>query len=98
MSSEERLNKILSIVETQRFATDQELAELLGVSESTIRRALTALAAAGKVSKVFGGAIARYAASLIRDDAFVYLYVGTTIVLIIDFIHAEGVPPRRFAS
>ena len=57
--SEERLNKILSIVETKRSATVQELADQLGASESTIRRALTVLASGGKLTKVFGGAIAK---------------------------------------
>ncbi|MGP1458512.1 MAG: DeoR/GlpR family DNA-binding transcription regulator [Treponema sp.] len=116
MLSEERLNKILSIVEAQRSATVQELAAALNASESTIRRALTALDSGGKLTKVFGGAIAkdmpftprdntvfereqccreektaiaRHAASLIRDDDFVYLDAGTTTGLIIDFITAR---------
>ena len=50
MLSEERLNKILLPVETNRSATVQELAKQLGASELAIRRALTALAAAGKVT------------------------------------------------
>ena len=40
-----------------------ELTELLGVSEMTIRRDLDALAAAGLVEKVHGGATARGGAS-----------------------------------
>lgn len=116
MLSEERLNKILSIVEMQKSATVQELATELSTSESTIRRALTVLASSGKLTKVFGGAIAkdmpftpcdktitervqcnreektaiaRYAASLICDDDFIYLDAGTTTGLIIDFISAR---------
>ena len=80
----------------------QELVELFGASESTIRRDITALDKAGRVTKVFGGAmakdvkvshkelsvsqkedlhmeekkaIARYAASLIEPDDYVYLDV-----------------------
>lgn len=59
MLSEERLNKIQSIVEMQKSATVQELATELSVSESTIRRALNVLASNGKLTKVFGGAIAK---------------------------------------
>ncbi len=66
--SEERLNKILSIVETKRSATVQELADQLGASESTIRRALTVLASGGKLTKVFGGAIAKDMLFTPRDN------------------------------
>ncbi len=85
----------------------------LGTSESTIRRDLNTLDSDGRLTKVFGGAIARgvtfstkddtitarencnhaekieiakYAASLIKPDDFVYLDAGTTTNLIIDFI------------
>ena len=91
----------------------QELKEKLHASESTIRRDLTVLHDNGKLTKVFGGAvaihshmhtkdiqvsarenvnreekirIARYAASLIAAEDFVYLDAGTTTGFMIDYI------------
>jgi len=113
MLTEERLGKIVSIVESKKSVTVQELMEQLGTSESTIRRDLATLDSDGRLIKVFGGAIAKgvtfntkdytitarencnlsekmeiakYAASLIKPDDFVYLDAGTTTNLIIDFI------------
>lgn len=87
--------------------------ELLGASESTIRRDLNTLDSRGEIIKVHGGAmavseeykmrdddvadrraasaeekraIAKYAASLIKRDDFVYIDAGTTTECIIDFI------------
>ncbi|MCK9170806.1 MAG: DeoR/GlpR family DNA-binding transcription regulator [Treponema sp.] len=113
MLTEERLGRIISIVDAKKTVTVQELMTELGTSESTIRRDLNTLDSDGRLTKVFGGAvakgvtfsttddtiparencnhaekieIARYAASLIRPDDFVYLDAGTTTNLIIDFI------------
>ncbi|MBO6062177.1 MAG: DeoR/GlpR transcriptional regulator, partial [Clostridia bacterium] len=89
--------------------TVAQLSELLNASEATVRRDLNALAAEGKLRKVFGGAtsirqmglfeehvsrretmmfeeknrIAAYAASMIRDDDFVYIDSGTTTACMI---------------
>lgn len=58
MLTEKRYAMILELVEKRRSVTVPEIKEILGVSESTIRRDLTALDRAGKLSKVFGGAVA----------------------------------------
>jgi DeoR family transcriptional regulator, fructose operon transcriptional repressor len=113
MLTEERLGRIISIVDAKKTVTVQELMTELGTSESTIRRDLATLDSDGRLTKVFGGAIAKgvtfstkddtitarencnhsekteiakYAASLIQPEDFVYLDAGTTTNLIIDFI------------
>lgn len=113
MLTEERYVKILGELEKQGSITVQQLMTSLDASESTIRRDLNALDAAGRLLKVHGGAIARgttystkdddvisrkaqnhedklviarYAASLIEADDFIYLDAGTTTELVIDYI------------
>ena len=113
MLSEQRHRMILDVLEEKRSVTVAELADLLDISESTARRDITVLDRAGRLVKVFGGAIAadnvylsaeptvaqkseinleekkqiaRYAASLIQPQDFVYLDAGTTTGYIIDFI------------
>ena len=113
MLSGHRYTKILQLIEEKRSITVSELTELLGISESTARRDITALDKAGKLTKVFGGAvaldsaflsleptvaekkevykeekqkIAKYAASLIEPDDFVYLDAGTTTGYMLDYI------------
>ena len=105
MLTEQRFDIILKLLEERKSITVTELRELLDASESTVRRDITALDKAGKLTKVFGGAvalnhkvtayeptvaqkselnkeekkkIAKYAASLITSDDFVYLDAGTT--------------------
>ncbi len=56
MLTQERYQSILSMVNEKSAVTVSELAELLGISESTVRRDLTALDELGKLKKVFGGA------------------------------------------
>lgn len=58
MLTEERKLLILEEVNKRKSATVQELKDELGVSESTIRRDITALSREGKLVKVFGGAVA----------------------------------------
>lgn len=113
MLTEKRYEVILKLLEEKKSITVTEIKDLLDISESTIRRDLTALDRAGKLVKVFGGAvandasfitsepsveqksgvsreekqrIARYAASLIMPEDFVYLDAGTTTGHMIDFI------------
>lgn len=113
MLTEKRYEIILSLLEERKSITVPELKELLKISESTIRRDLTALDQAGRLVKVFGGAvlaessvmaaelsvsqkedvnreekeiIARYAASLIKANDFVYLDAGTTTGYMIEHI------------
>ncbi len=58
MLTEERKSSILNIVNANKSATVQELTKELGVSESTVRRDITALSKQGRLIKVFGGAVA----------------------------------------
>ncbi len=58
MLTQERYQSILSIVNEKNAVTVAELAALLEISESTVRRDLTALDELGKLKKVFGGATA----------------------------------------
>lgn len=59
MLTEKRQEEIAALVNERGSITMQELVELFGSSESTIRRDITALDKAGRVTKVFGGAIAK---------------------------------------
>lgn len=58
MLTEQRYQIILDLLEKQKSITVTEVKELLDTSESTVRRDITALHKAGKLTKVFGGAIA----------------------------------------
>lgn len=118
MLSEQRQRMILQILEERKSVTVTELTELLDISESTARRDITILDKAGKLVKVFGGAviaenvylsaeptvaqkneinqeekkrIARYAASLIRPQDFVYIDAGTTTGYMLDYIEESDV-------
>jgi len=57
MLTEKRYEIILSLLEERKSITVPELKEILQTSESTIRRDLTALDQAGRLIKVFGGAV-----------------------------------------
>lgn len=57
MLSEQRHMMILKVLEERRSVTVAELTELLGISESTARRDITSLDKAGRLVKVFGGAV-----------------------------------------
>lgn len=56
MLKQERLDKIIDIVDNQDVATVSNLARMIGVSEMTIRRDLNELDVAGKVLRIHGGA------------------------------------------
>ena len=58
MLTEQRFDIILKLLEERKSITVTELRELLDASESTVRRDITALDKAGKLTKVFGGAVA----------------------------------------
>lgn len=136
MLTEQRYNLILNLVNEKKSVTVTEIKELLNTSESTVRRDITALHKAGKLVKVFGGAvalenvltsdeptvaqkvelnkqekqrIAKYAASLIEPEDFVYLDAGTSTGYMLDYIeensatyvtnavaHAQRLAARRF--
>ena len=57
MLAEERIKKILSIVDSEGSATMQQLMDALKISESTIRRDLISMDQKGLLIKVHGGAI-----------------------------------------
>lgn len=59
MLTEERFNAILSLLEEKKAVTVQELADLLNISESTVRRDLNTLSEQGRLNKVHGGATAK---------------------------------------
>lgn len=59
MLTEKRQEEIALLVNEKGSITMQELVEIFHASESTIRRDITALDKAGRVTKVFGGAMAR---------------------------------------
>lgn len=58
MLTEQRYEKILKLLEEKKSITVTEVKELLNTSESTVRRDITALHKAGRLTKVFGGAVA----------------------------------------
>lgn len=116
MLTEQRYELILRLLEQKKSITVSEAKDLLHTSESTVRRDITALHNAGKLVKVFGGAvaaentfspqeptvaqkievnkeekmlIARYAASLIETDDFVYLDAGTTTGYMLNYLTAK---------
>lgn len=113
MLTERRQELIVDTVNEKGSITVAELREMFGISESTARRDLTELDKAGRLTKVFGGAIAtegpvtttelsvtqklevnvdekrkiaKYAASLIQPDDFVFIDAGTTTECMIDYI------------
>lgn len=56
MKIKQRQAKLIEIVRRREKASVQELAELLGASQETIRRDLSRLSEVGKIRKVHGGA------------------------------------------
>lgn len=113
MLTEQRYEIILKLLNEKKSITVAEVKEALDTSESTVRRDFTALHKAGRLIKVFGGAVApeqavmtheytvaqklevhreekqlvaRYAASLIEPEDFIYLDAGTTTGCMLDHI------------
>lgn len=58
MLTEQRYEIILKLLREKKSITVAEVKDLLDTSESTVRRDITALHKAGKLTKVFGGAVA----------------------------------------
>ncbi len=116
MLQQERYDYIMNQLRTHSSVQVHDLSKQLKVSQSTIRRDINDLDQAGKLNKVFGGAvlptvtygsistgepdvsfkesqhmaekinIAKYAASLINDNDFVFLDAGTTTGAMIPYI------------
>ncbi len=59
MLTEQRHEIILELLSERGSITVTEVKEILGTSESTVRRDITALGKEGKLVKVFGGAVAK---------------------------------------
>ncbi len=59
MLTEERILKIKEIVDTNGSATVQDLMEVLGASESTLRRDLKVMDDRGLITRVHGGAVSK---------------------------------------
>ncbi|MDE5892442.1 MAG: DeoR family transcriptional regulator, partial [Acetatifactor sp.] len=72
MLSEQRHRMILKILEEKRSVTVAELTEILDISESTARRYIAMLDKAGRLVKVFGGAV-------LADKDNVYLSTEPTV-------------------
>src|SRR6187551_3239582 len=84
----ERRSRILAHVRTQGYASFREIAEVVGISESTVRRDLRALVADGLVTATRGGvgrpgndaaeraAIARAAVRLVTEGSAILLGPG----------------------
>ena len=58
MLTEQRYEEILKLVEQKKSVTVAEICELFRISESTARRDINALDQAGRLIRVFGGAVA----------------------------------------
>lgn len=58
MLTEQRYEAILKLVEEKKSVTVAEICELFRISESTARRDINALDQAGRLVRVFGGAVA----------------------------------------
>ena len=58
MLTEQRYEIILDLLREKNSVTVTELKDILNASESTVRRDITALYKAGKLTRVFGGAVA----------------------------------------
>lgn len=113
MLQEERFEYILTELAKKKAVKVSNLSTALATSESTIRRDINELDEAGKLRKVFGGAvslsnnintvdadmitrqsenarqkdsIAKYAASLINANDFVFIDAGTTTEHMIKYI------------
>lgn len=68
MFTEKRQEEIVRLVTERESVTVAELTEALRASESTIRRDITALDRAGRLTKVFGGAIALHPSETVNRE------------------------------
>lgn len=68
MLTERRQEEIVRLVYERGSITVAELKEMLGTSESTIRRDIIALDKDGRLTKVFGGAIALHQAQIVNKE------------------------------
>lgn len=67
MLTEQRYEMILALLKEKKSVTVTEITDLLGISESTARRDINALSSAGRLKKVFGGAVLRDSAHVTQE-------------------------------
>ena len=72
MLNEERKRKIVDITNERKSVTINELMEILGASQSTIRRDLSELNHAKMLKKVHGGAISLKNNILTKDETVLH--------------------------
>ena len=68
MLTEKRQEEIVRLVQERESITVAELKDILQTSESTIRRDITSLDKEGRLTKVFGGAIALRTAQVVNQE------------------------------
>ena len=68
MLTEKRQEEIVKLVRERESITVQELKDIFQASESTIRRDITALDKKGRLTKVFGGAIAIQDSKIVKQE------------------------------
>ncbi len=68
MLTEKRQEEIVRLVQERESITVAELKDILQTSESTIRRDITSLDKEGRLTKVFGGAIALHTAQIVNQE------------------------------
>lgn len=68
MLTEKRQEEIVRLVQERESITVAELKDILQTSESTIRRDITSLDKEGRLTKVFGGAIALRTAQILNQE------------------------------
>ncbi|MDR3259478.1 MAG: DeoR/GlpR family DNA-binding transcription regulator [Fusobacteriaceae bacterium] len=69
MLTEKRFLEVLNLVNSHGTIGVQDLAKLLNVSESTIRRDIVALHDMGKLRKIYGGATSLESITITKDDS-----------------------------
>ena len=69
MLNQERKNAIMDILKTRGTASVQMLTQVLGASESTVRRDIADLSRAGLVSKIHGGAMLKSKNFIAMEDS-----------------------------
>lgn len=79
MFQEDRFNKILEIVNDLKSVNVTELSEMLGISESTVRRDLVTLDEQKKLKRVHGGATALKESGLSAKDFSVDIRAGLNV-------------------
>ena len=101
MLTKQRQDLILKLLEERGSVTATEIKDVLGISESTVRRDITARDKEGSAHEYTVAQksdlnpeekqkIAKYAATLIEPEDFVFLDAGTTTAYMLDYIKERG--------